>query len=286
MQIGNTAVSSIRSSHFLRTEGPAALTSWLLWHGIGSSSPHASWSMISLMRVRPPWYCSTKPESTTRRSPGFGRMPRKSYAAKNARRRKWQSLLLPPEETLTLRQMTDLAIWLSNKSEAKDKAKAAHLWFVLCERQPESDVYHGTKFYNFARGSICLAKSGQYAKAEPLLRQAVNWPDGVAATNYHNFLCRAFEQMLLHAREQGNLREFRRVWNEAVDRLQGLGRRFPTVYPIQTDMLAVALDMGMEDIIAYLVRLDPRNPRCGDTRQPHSHVAQTQRASKSRLMFH
>jgi hypothetical protein len=177
-------------------------------------------------------------------------------------------LVSVPEERLTLRQTKDLAYWLSNQPEAERKARAARLWLILYERQPESETYHGTKFYNFARGAICLAMFGQYEMAEPMLRQASEWSDSIAAANYSNFLCYTYEQMLLQARDRGDAHEFRHIWNAAVDRLHGLGLRFPTVYPLQTEMLAVAIDMGMEDIIAYLVRLieEVRAPATLDSR--------------------
>ncbi len=164
-------------------------------------------------------------------------------------------LELIPEDKLTISQMKELGAWLADQSSPQQLERASALYLLLAERDSESERYHGTRFCHFARAAIYLARSGFSNKALELLEQTVNWPDELAARNYDNCISLAYEQLLIHASRNEDLISFDRIWWRAVERLRTFGRKFPTVFPVQENMLELALEKAQTKIVSYLLNV-------------------------------
>lgn len=123
--------------------------------------------------------------------------------------------------------------WLMS---TRDPAKAARLFERLAGRQGDKG------FEMRVRGALARHEAGDKAGAIPVLTEALDYDWRKADAWGGRFVTEAaFTALLADAAEARDTERFQELWNRALQRMDALGSRFPSVWPNQTRLLDLCL---------------------------------------------
>jgi len=157
-----------------------------------------------------------------------------------------------PLESLSRRELRDLAAWLGSSKDPEDCGLAARYWLALASRETEDrDVRH------CLTGAACaFAAAGDWAEAMPRLESIVASPD------YGGWM-RDFSwyRLLDKAVAEDDVETFRERWDAAlaVEREDP----FPFSHPPQDAYLAFAVRHGLGEVARHVAEIviSRRSPR-------------------------
>jgi tetratricopeptide (TPR) repeat protein len=102
-------------------------------------------------------------------------------------------------------------------------------------------------FNNQIRAGLCLAEAGRFDEAEPVLELALvyDWA-GAGIWNDRHMSEHAARALLRHAARSG-AGEFDRMWRHVVECCQRLSWPFPSIHPVQDEMLGLTIQLGLRE---------------------------------------